>query len=144
MLVKQMLKLKADAKVHTISANASLGEAAQRLSDLQIGALVVSDDGRRVQGILSERDIVRELGSKGALCLSDRVGDVMTRNVAVCGCNEDGDTVLQRMNDGRFRHLPVIEGDSLLAVLSQGDVVKAQLSELSMERSALQDMIMGH
>lgn len=144
MLVKQMLKLKGDGKVHTISATSTLGEAAKRLSDLQIGALVVSEDGRKVQGILSERDIVRQLGRKGALCLSDKVSDVMTRNVAVCGCSEDGDTVLQRMNDGRFRHLPVIEGDDLIAVLSQGDVVKAQLSELAMERSALQDMIMGH
>ena len=144
MLVKQILKLKTDNRVHTISANVSLAEAAEKLSKMQIGALVISDDGHTVQGILSERDIVRELGRKGAQCLSDRVGDAMTSDVATCACNEDGDTVLQRMNDGRFRHLPVIEGDTLVALLSQGDVVKAQLAELSMEKSALQDMIMGH
>lgn len=144
MLVRQILKLKANAEVHTISADATLGEAAKTLSERRIGVLVVSDDGRAVQGILSERDIVRELGRKGALCLDERVGDVMTREIVTCVCHEDGDTVLQRMNDGRFRHLPVIEDGVLLALLSQGDVVKAQLSELSMEKSALQDMIMGH
>jgi CBS domain-containing protein len=144
MLVKQILKLKTNSAVHTIPADATLGEAAEELSARRIGVLVVSDDGRTVQGILSERDIVRELGRKGALCLADRVGDVMTRDIITCTCQEDGDTVLQRMNDGRFRHLPVMEDGVLLALLSQGDVVKAQLSELSMEKSALQDMIMGH
>lgn len=144
MLVKQILSLKPDGAIHTISSDATLGEAAEKLSVHRIGVLVVSDDGTRVDGILSERDIVRELGRKGAVCLSDRVGDVMTREVATCSCHEDGDTVLERMNAGRFRHLPVVEDGGLLALLSQGDVVKAQLSELSMEKSALQDMIMGH
>lgn len=144
MLVRQILRLKPDAAVHSIPPETTLAEAAEELSARRIGVLIVSGDGTTLDGILSERDIVRELGRRGVSCLDDRVSEVMTRDVATCVCGDDAEAVLQRMNDGRFRHLPVIEDGALIALISQGDVVKAQLSELSMEKAALQDMIMGH
>ena len=144
MLVRQILKLKPDGTLHSIPPDATIAEAAEELSARRIGVLIVSSDGLHLDGILSERDIVRELGRRGSGCLADAVSTAMTRDVATCACSDDADSVLQRMNDGRFRHLPVIEDGAMIALISQGDVVKAQLSELSMEKAALQDMIMGH
>ncbi|MBC7154886.1 MAG: CBS domain-containing protein [Rhodobacteraceae bacterium] len=144
MLVSQILRSKPDGTVYSIPPDATLAKAAEELSARRIGVLIVSRDGTSLEGILSERDIVRELGQRGPSCLSDRVADVMTRDVATCLSSDDAEAVLQRMNDGRFRHLPVVEGGVLIALISQGDVVKARLSELHMEKAALQDMIMGH
>ena len=143
MLVQQILKSKADDGVVTIAPGTTLADAAQLLSQRKIGAVVVSPDGKRVAGILSERDIVRELAAQGAGCLAVTVDTVMTTAIVTCGRSDGSDHVLEMMTKGRFRHLPVVEGDEMIGLISIGDVVKAQLSELAMEKEALEGMIKG-
>lgn len=142
MLVSQILKSKS-AGVIFIAPGATVAEAAEILSAKRIGALIVSSDGTRCDGILSERDIVRELGKRGAGVLTDKVSSLMTAKVVGCGTGDLTIAVLQQMTDGRFRHMPVLEGDRMLAVISIGDVVKARLEELAAEKDALEGMIKG-
>ncbi|MGP9788503.1 CBS domain-containing protein [Roseinatronobacter sp. NSM] len=144
MLVSQILRNKESQSVMTIGLGASLSEVARVLSENRIGALVVSPDGKTVAGIVSERDIVRELGKRGAGCLSDKVDDVMTRNVYGCKAEDSADLVLQTMTAKRFRHIPVMDGDQMLGLISIGDVVAARMSELELEKDALTGMIMGY
>jgi len=145
MLVSQILKSKADDAVVTVSPSMLISQAAQMLSEKRIGALLISSDGgKTAQGILSERDIVRELGKQGAGCLDKRVEELMTTKLITCGREDRADAILQQMTDGRFRHMPVVKDGTLIGLISLGDVVKARLSELSMEKEALQGMIMGH
>jgi len=143
MLVSQILRSKADDGVLTVRPDATVGDAARILSERRIGSLVVSEDGRRAMGILSERDIVREIGRRGVGCLSETVESLMTRNLVTCTRDHVADDVLVTMTNGRFRHLPVLEGGELVGLISIGDVVKARLSELSMEKDALEGMIKG-
>ena len=142
MLVRQILGLKGGTDVVTLPLGTSVSDAARALSEKRIGAIVVVD-GKNPMGILSERDIVRELGRRGEGCLSDTVDDLMTREMVTCAPDETADQVLQKMSDGRFRHMPVLEAGSMTGLISIGDVVKARLSELSMEKHALEDMIKG-
>ena len=114
------------------------------LADKGIGTVIISVDGETANGILSERDIVRELARCGPSCLSETVDAYMTTNLVTCTKDEDGTSVLEKMTEGRFRHMPVMEGDKLVGLISLGDVVKARLSELAMEKDALEGMIMGH
>jgi CBS domain-containing protein len=143
MLVSQILRTKAGGVV-TIAPEASLREAAELLADRRIGALVVSVDGRKIAGIISERDLVRELGKRGTSCLDDRVEQVMTRQIYGCKPDDLADQVLRIMTDRRFRHMPVMEGEAMIGLVSIGDVVAARLSELEHEKDALTGMIMGH
>ena len=99
--------------------------------------------GKRVAGILSERDIVRELGRRGVGILAEPVDSLMTAKIIGCTRNESTDEVLGRMTDGRFRHMPVMEGDQMIGLISIGDVVKARLMELAAEKDALEGMIKG-
>ncbi len=152
MLVRQLLSMKtASGKVGiegetliTISPDATLADAARLLSDKRIGAVVVSSDGRKPQGILSERDIVRQLGQHGPDILTTPIAEVMTRSVQTCTTGEDAVTILERMTQGRFRHLPVVdENGDMLGVVSIGDAVSGRLKELAAEKEALTGMIMG-
>ncbi len=143
MLVSQILKSKSDDGVVTVQPAATLTSVVEMLSSRKIGAVVVSPDGKHVAGILSERDIVRELGKRGPACLSDKVDSVMTARVVTCGRSDDAQIVLQKMTDGRFRHLPVVEAGEMVGLISIGDVVKARLAELAMEKDALEGMIKG-
>lgn len=143
MLVQQILKSKADDGVVTVPPGTSVAQAAEVLSSRRIGALIVSPDGKRVAGILSERDIVRELGRRGIACMADTVDMVMTVRIVSCRVNDSAQDVMQKMTDGRFRHMPVMEGEQMVGLISIGDVVKARLSELSMEKDALEGMIKG-
>ena len=143
MLVQQILTMKPSHTVVTIAPTATLGEAVDLLAAHRIGAVVVSTDGKRVAGILSERDVVRELGKHGTACLSFRIERVMTAKIISCTAGEQANQVLQKMTDGRFRHMPVMDGDVMLGLISIGDVVKARLAELSMEKDALESMIKG-
>lgn len=143
MLVSQILKSKANDAVLTIRPDATVAEAARMLSERRIGSLVVSADGRRALGILSERDIVREIGRRGPACLEDSAESMMTRDLVTCTRGDSADDVLATMTRGRFRHLPVVENDEMVGLISIGDVVKARLSELSMEKDALEGMIKG-
>lgn len=144
MLVQQILKAKGDDGVVTIKPDAQVSEAAQILAERRIGGLVVSGDGVAVEGILSERDIVRSLALSGPGCLQDKVEDMMTRNPVCCARQDTSDAVLTRMTEGRFRHMPVVEDEKLVGIVTIGDVVKSRLQELAMEKDALQGMIMGH
>ncbi|PIE12765.1 MAG: histidine kinase [Rhodobacterales bacterium] len=144
MLVHQILKSKGDHGVITVKPGTSVADAAQTLAERRIGGLIVSDDGENCIGIISERDIVRSLAVRGAVCLQETVDEMMTRNPVCCAKSENADTVLERMTNGRFRHMPVIEGDKLVGIVTIGDVVSARLKELAMEKDALEGMIMGH
>ena len=107
MLVSQILKSKSDDGVVTIAPGTTVAQAAEVLSARRIGALVVSPDGKHVSGIVSERDVVRELGRRGVACLSDTVDSLMTAKIVSCTRGDQTDDVLQKMTDGRFRHMPV-------------------------------------
>lgn len=144
MLVQQILRGKPDEGVMTLPPGTTVSEAAAMLSEKRIGAVVISKDGTVPLGILSERDIVRELGKRGAACMSELVDDLMTSKLVSCTRHDSADAVLEKMTIGRFRHLPVMEGEEMVGLISIGDVVKARLSELSMEKDALEGMIMGH
>lgn len=144
MLVSQILKTKADDGVVTAKPGMLISEAAADLSAKRIGTLVISSDGKTPDGILSERDIVRELGRQGASCLPLTVDSVMTTKLVTCGMDDRADEVLKKMTEGRFRHMPVLRDGELVGLISLGDVVKARLQELAMEKDALEGMIMGH
>ena len=114
MLVSQILKSKADTAVVTIASGATIAEAAALLSERRIGALIVSKDGKSAEGILSERDIVREIGKRGPAVLGEKVAALMTKKLISCARGDKTDAVLQMMTDGRFRHMPVIEAGELV------------------------------
>ena len=144
MLVSQILKSKSDDGVVTSSPNMLVSDAARELAEKRIGTLVISSDGKTPDGILSDRDIVRELGRQGAGCLTQTVDALMTKKLVTCARDDRADAILQQMTEGRFRHMPVLENGQLVGLISLGDVVKARLQELSMEKDALEGMIMGH
>jgi len=135
--------MKGGTDVVTVASGASVSDAARILSEKRIGAIVVTIEGGAPAGILSERDIVRELGKRGGGCLNDSVDSLMTRDMVSCTPDETADQVLGKMTEGRFRHLPVMEDDAMTGLISIGDVVKARLSELAMEKDALEGMIKG-
>jgi CBS domain-containing protein len=144
MLVHQILKSKSDDAVVTVRPGTLVTDAAKLLADRKIGTVVISATGKDAKGILSERDIVREIANRGATRLSDPVDSYMTTKLITCGRNESADNVLKMMTDGRFRHMPVVEDGEMVGLITIGDVVKARLSELAMEKDALEGMIMGH
>jgi CBS domain-containing protein len=144
MLVQQILNSKPDQGIISVTPDSDVAEAARLLSTKRIGTVVVSADGLSLDGILSERDIVRELGKRGPGCLQDKVSDIMTSKIVTCSKDDTADRVLEMMTTGRFRHMPVRDGDLTIGLISIGDVVKARLAELSMEKDALEGMIMGH
>jgi CBS domain-containing protein len=125
----------------TIEPNASLEAAIATLAKHRIGALVVLGADRRVIGILSERDIVRTLAELGADALNKPVAQVMTRKVVTCGAADTVVAIMERMTTGKFRHVPVIEQDQLIGIISIGDVVKHRLWEMEHESAALRDYI---
>jgi CBS domain-containing protein len=144
MFVTKILASKGTQGVLTIDPAATVADAVAELSARRIGALVVSADGVRPDGILSERDVVREIGRSGAEVLARSVGDMMTRDLVCAAPGDRSEDILQKMTDGRFRHMPVVEDGLLVGLISLGDVVKARLSEVSMEKDALEAMIAGH
>ncbi len=144
MLVSQILKSKAEDTVVTVSPGTLVSDAAKMLAEKKIGTVVVSADGSKADGILSERDIVRELGNQGAAILQLTVDKLMTAKLVTCKRDDRADAILQTMTEGRFRHMPVVEDGVLVGIVTLGDVVKARLTELAMEKNALEGMIMGH
>ena len=145
MLVQAILKSKATEGVVTVLPAVTVSEAAKILSEKRIGTVVVSeDDGETAAGILSERDIVRELAASGSGCLNQPVSAYMTENLVTATQQDTVEDIMTRMTEGRFRHMPIVEEGKLVGIVTLGDVVKAQLAELAMEKDALQGMIMGH
>jgi CBS domain-containing protein len=140
MIVKSILSSKGD-NVISIEPTATLDAAVKVLTRHNIGALLVLGPDRRVGGILSERDIVRVLAERGAGVLAEPLSRVMTRKVVTCSQSDTVDVLMQRMTTGKFRHLPVVEQDRLIGVISIGDVVKHRLQEMEQESAALRDYI---
>jgi len=140
MTVKSILSGKGDTIV-SIDPTASLETAIKKLTEHRIGALLVLGPDHRLIGILSERDIVRVLAEQGAEVLRKPLANVMTRKVFTCGPTETVGMIMERMTTGKFRHVPVVEEDQVIGIISIGDVVKHRLHEMEQESAALRDYI---
>ncbi|MFP5331554.1 MAG: CBS domain-containing protein [Acidimicrobiia bacterium] len=140
MRVKTILASKGD-HVAKITSNESIRTTLQRLKTHNFGALVVSDDGETVSGIISERDLVRALVEHEGALLDMTVGELMTRQVQTCAPEDDIEDVMDTMTHGRFRHVPVVEGGKLVGVVSIGDLVKHRMRELVDETKALREYV---
>jgi len=140
MLVSHILRQKG-RDVVTVGPTIALAEAAHTLAKRKIGAVVVIGVKGDVAGILSERDIVNALAVDGTHALARAVSTYMTRSVATCGERDTIDTIMEIMTDGRFRHVPVVEGGRLAGIVSIGDVVKTRIEESEREASALKQYI---
>jgi CBS domain-containing protein len=128
-------------QVITIEPTAPLAAAVQMLAQRRIGALLVTGADHRIVGIISERDVVRVLDEQGTAVLGRPVAEAMTRRVVTCDRNDTIAEIMERMTDGKFRHVPVIDRGRLAGIVSIGDVVKARLSELEHEQDALREYI---
>jgi CBS domain-containing protein len=131
------------ADVATVPPETGLPELLQVLATRGIGAVLVTDTGGGVIGIVSERDIVRRLHAQGSALLQATVADLMTPDVQSCTRSDTIDAVLEVMTNGRFRHIPVCEGDRLVGIVSIGDLVKHRIGELQVERDHLEAYISG-
>ena len=140
MQISQLLRHKG-REVATIDGTENVRTALAVLADKGIGALVVSSDGRRIDGIVSERDVARGLHDRGAALLTEPVSSVMTAQVHTCPPDASVHDLAQTMTDKRVRHVPVVADGELLGIVSIGDVVKARLDELEEERRQLVDYI---
>jgi len=138
--IGQLLRRKGH-DVATIDGSRSVRDALAVLAERRIGALVVSADGHRIDGILSERDIARGLHDRGAGLLGEPVSSVMTADVHTCEPGVQLTDLARLMTDERVRHVPVVDDDDLVGIVSIGDVVKARLDELEEERRRLVDYI---
>jgi CBS domain-containing protein len=127
--------------VATIRPNATIAEAVEMLNRERIGAIVVSEDGNRVDGILSERDIVIALADSGAELLSRAVDEIMTRHVVTCGPDDTVEALMAEMTNRRIRHVPVVVDGRLCGIVSIGDVVKNRLDEVEFEAESLRSFI---
>ena len=141
MQISQLLRHKGH-EVATIDGSADVRAALAMLAERGVGALVVSSDGRRVEGIVSERDVARGLNERGAELLTQPVSTLMTVEVHTCPPAARVTDLAQTMTDHRVRHVPVVDDDGVLVgIVSIGDVVKARLDELEDERKQLVDYI---
>ncbi len=140
MTVKAILSRKG-SDVVTADPNATLAEAVRILAARRIGAVVVTGADRRSVGIRSERDVVRVLGDKGPSALDSPIGEAMTRKVTTCSMRDTVAELMERMTDGKFRHVPVVEDGRLAGIVSIGDVVKWRVHEIEDESDALRDYI---
>jgi CBS domain-containing protein len=144
MNVQSILATKGPAVV-TIAAESSLADAAMLLRDRGVGALVVSADGAHIDGIVSERDVVRALANHGASALGRPVSSVMSTDVVTCRLDDAVESLMASMTERRIRHLPVVDDAGVLGgVVSIGDVVKSRLGQLESERQQLVEYIQGH
>ena len=142
MTVRQVLAEKGEGVV-TLAPDASLAEAAHLLAERRIGAVVVSGDHGRVDGILSERDIVRALAREGAGALDAKVEAYMTREVVTCAREVAVDDLMHTMTQGKFRHVPVVEDGRLVGIVSIGDIVKRRVAAIEAEAQMLKEYIAG-
>jgi CBS domain-containing protein len=140
MRINQVLAAKAQQELVTVSPEASVRELLRLLSDHNVGALVVSSDGKTLDGIVSERDIVRRL-SMDEKILDAQVSSIMTRDVHTCEGSHAVNDLMQVMTERRIRHVPVMHEGELAGIISIGDVVKSRLSELEFERDQLDSYV---
>jgi CBS domain-containing protein len=140
MRISQVLAAKAIKDVITVRPEATVRELLALLADHNVGALVVSSDGTTVEGIVSERDVVRVLRDDEAL-LDAAVSSIMTTDVQTCEREDLVTDLMQVMTEHRVRHLPVVNGGALEGIISIGDVVKSRMSELEFERDQLDSYV---
>jgi CBS domain-containing protein len=138
MQVEKLLQTKGSA-VETVTPESSASAAAVRMTTLRIGCLVVSEDDRTVQGLITERDLVRAFAHHGPATSNLRVFDVMSTGVPVCSPGDNLSSLMQTMTTRRYRHVPVVEHGTLVGIVSIGDVVKQRLSDLELETHVLRD-----
>ena len=127
--------------VYTLPETASLADAVSLLNTHNIGALVVTGAGDEVAGILSERDIVRQLGKEAAISMVQPVSAIMTRSTVTCRRDTEIAEIMDLMTEHRVRHIPVMEGRQLVGIISIGDVVKAKIEEIEHDAEALREYI---
>lgn len=125
----------------TIEPNATLGAAVRLLAEKRIGAAIVLGPDRYIAGIITERDIVRVLAERGPMVLEEPVSQTMTRKVFTCTEAEPVSSIMERMTEGKFRHVPVVEKGRLVGIISIGDVVKHRLQDMERESAAMRDYI---
>ena len=142
MRISDILRVKGD-QVVTVSPEADVTQLLSVLAEHKIGAVIVSRDGARVEGIVSERDVVRALAARGAAVLTEPVAAIQTTQVRSVARDAALVDVERLMTEQRFRHVPVIEDGALHGVVSIGDVVKHRIDELESERSSLAGYITG-
>ena len=142
MNVETILRNKGN-RVATIRPDATVADAVSQLNRERIGALVVSENGQRVDGILSERDIVMALSDHGVDLLSRPVSAIMTSNVITCEPTDTVAALMAEMTSRRIRHFPVISDGRLCGIVSIGDLVKSRLDEVEYEASSLRSFIAG-
>jgi CBS domain-containing protein len=139
MTVRAILDTKGH-QVQSVEPDAKLSAAIKILSERRIGAVLVLSQGR-IEGILSERDVVRVLGERGASVLDEPVSATMTRKVVSCREKDTVSDIMETMTRGKFRHLPVVEDNKVVGLISIGDVVKWRVGEYEREQEALRDYI---
>jgi CBS domain-containing protein len=139
MTVRAILDTKGH-QIESVEPDAKLSAAIKTLAERKIGAVLVLNQGR-VEGILSERDIVRVLGERGAAALEEPVSAVMTRKVVSCKQADTVAAIMEMMTSGKFRHLPVVEDDRVVGLISIGDIVKWRVGEYEAEQEALREYI---
>ncbi len=129
-------------RVHTITADSTISDLVQKLSALKVGALVVSPDGKRIDGIVSERDVVAAMPVHFHELDKLHVRDIMTANVTTASAENQVIELMNLMTDKRIRHIPIVdESGFLVSIISIGDIVKAHVGEIDAERSALIDYV---
>ncbi len=129
--------------VGTIAPGATLTDAVAELERFNVGALVVSQDDRHVEGVVSERDIVRRLAETGADALQETVGSIMSADVTVCDRSTSTNDLIVMMTERRIRHVPVVHDGALIGIVSIGDIVKWRMEELADEAKQLEDYVTG-
>lgn len=140
MRISDIIRTKGNTVV-TVAPDMNVRALLSVLAEHHIGAVVVSADGDAIDGIISERDIVRALAARGAAVLSEYVQGIMTADVSTCGPDAHVDELAEAMTEGRFRHMPVVDDDRLTGLVSIGDVVKSRITELEVERDSLSSYI---
>lgn len=140
MSVQAILALKGQT-VTTGTPSMTVGDVARTLADQRIGAIVVVDEGQKVCGIISERDVVRVVARGGMGSLEDAVSQHMTQTVVTCSPRNSVSDVMELMTRGRFRHVPVIDSGRLVGIISIGDVVKHRMAEIEREADQIRQYI---
>jgi CBS domain-containing protein len=140
MRISDVLQAKASREVMTISPDAGVRELLAMLSDHNIGALIVSTDGEALEGIVSERDVVRHLHSDGTV-VNNIVRAIMTEVVETCDEDTVVDDLMKIMTDRRIRHVPVVHDGRIVGIISIGDVVKHRIDRLEFERDQLDSYV---
>ena len=140
MRIADILKAKPDATVLTIGPDAGVRELLALLAEHNVGALIVSSDGESLEGIVSERDVVRHLHTDGTV-VNNTVRAIMTELVETCAPTDQLDELMEIMTRRRIRHVPVVKDGKLTGIISIGDVVKHKMSELQFERDQLDSYV---